>query len=311
MDLKDLRCVVSIAESGSFVAASERLNMSQPSVSARIRGLEADLGAELFVRGARGVTLTQLGEELLRHARSILRQVHDAEADMLAFRASPVGLVRVGMPTSLTAALTMPLLDLCMADMPNVRLRIVESMSGYIGNWLQDGTLDLGVTFGSSPPPDIELEPLAREDLLLVGRDREAMAPLLDEAGHVPFIRLSQVPLILPGPEHGLRALVEDVARQQAVRLGVVVELDAFGEMQQLVARGLGYTVMSSAAFNYGFRPDLSAALILRPTVSRIVNLARVAGRVPSRAVNEVAQRLRQVVQMRAGDDAWLAHSIP
>lgn len=310
MDLKDLRCMVAIAESGSFVAASERLNMSQPSVSARIRGLETDLGAELFTRGARGVSPTQLGEELLRHARSILRQVHDAEADMQAFRAAPVGLVRVGLPTSLTAALTMPLLDLCMKDMPNVRLRIVESMSGYIGQWLQDGTLDLGITFGSSPPADVELEPLAREDLLLVGEGPAALAPFLDDAGNVPFTRLSEVPLILPGPEHGLRALVEEIARQQAVRLGVVVELDAFGEMQQLVARGLGFTVMSSAAFNYGLRPDLSAALILRPTVSRIVNLASASGRMPSRAVNEVAQRLRQVVQMRAAEEAWLAHSI-
>ncbi len=310
MDLKDLRCVVAIAESGSFMAASERLNMSQPSVSARMRDLEADLGAQLFARGARGVTPTQLGEELLRHARSILRQVHDAEADMLAYRASPVGLVRVGLPTSLTAALTMPLLELCRADMPNVRLRIVESMSGYIGNWLQDGTLDLGITFGSSPPAEIELEPLAREDLLLVGKDRAAMAPLLDDAGNVPFVRLSQVPLILPGPEHGLRALVEDVARQQAVRLGVEVELDAFGEMQQLVAHGLGYTVMSSAAFNYGLRPDLVAALILRPTVSRVVNLATLASRVPSRAINEVAQRLRQVVRSRAAEAQWLAHAI-
>ncbi|MAM12459.1 MAG: hypothetical protein CML23_18825 [Rhizobiaceae bacterium] len=310
MDLKDLRCVAAIADSGSFVAASEKLHMSQPSVSARIRGLEAKLGATLFVRGARGVTPTQFGEELLRHARSILRQMHDAEADMLAFRGSPVGLVRVGLPTSLTAAMTMPLLDLCLADMPNVRLRIVESMSGYIGNWLQDGTLDLGVTFGTSPPADIDLHPLAREDLLLVGKDREALAPLLDTDGTVPFARLSDVPLTLPGPEHGLRALVEEVARQQAVQLHIVVELDAFGEMQRLVGRGMGFTVMSSAALNYGFRPDLASALIKRPTVSRIINLATRSGRIPSRAVSEVCQRLRQVVQMRVSDDTWLAHSI-
>ncbi|WP_180897406.1 LysR family transcriptional regulator [Martelella soudanensis] len=310
MDIKDLRSVVAIAESGSFVAASEKLHMSQPSVSARIRALEAKLGAALFIRGARGVTPTQYGEELLRHARSILRQMHDAEADMLAFRASPVGLVRVGLPTSLTAALTMPLLDLCLADMPNVRLRIVESMSGYIGNWLQDGTLDLGVTFGTSPPSDLDLQPLAREDLLLVGKDRQAMAPLLDSDGNVPFARLSEIPLTLPGPEHGLRALVEEVARQQAVRLNIVVELDAFGEMQRLVGRGLGFTVMSSAAFNYDFRPELASALIKRPTVSRVINLATRSGRLPSRAVSEVTQRLRQVVQMRVSDDTWLAHSI-
>ncbi|UJQ95092.1 LysR family transcriptional regulator [Mariluticola halotolerans] len=310
MDLKDLRCVAMIAETGSFVAAAERLNMSQPSVSARIRRLEADLGTELFARSARGVSPTAQGEELLRHARSILRQMQDAEADMLAFNASPVGLVRVGLPTSLTAGLTSPLLELCMAEIPNVKLRIVESMSGYIEQWLQDGTLDLGITFGSRPPSDIVIEPLAREDLLLVGKDQAAMAPHLDTNGNVPFVSLANVPLILPAPEHGLRILVEDVARQQAVRLGVVVEIDAFGEIQRLVARGLGYTVMSSAAFQYGYRPDLAAALILRPSVSRVVNLTTGAGRTPSRAVSEVAQRLKSVVQMRVKEDGWLAHPI-
>ncbi len=310
MDLKDLRCVAMIAETGSFVAAAERLNMSQPSVSARIRRLEADLGTELFARSARGVSPTAQGEELLRHARSILRQMQDAEADMLAFNASPVGLVRVGLPTSLTAGLTSPLLELCMAEIPNVKLRIVESMSGYIEQWLQDGTLDLGITFGSRPPSDIVIEPLAREDLLLVGKDQAAMAPHLDANGNVPFVSLANVPLILPAPEHGLRILVEDVARQQAVRLGVVVEIDAFGEIQRLVARGLGYTVMSSAAFQYGYRPDLAAALILRPSVSRVVNLTTGAGRTPSRAVSEVAQRLKSVVQMRVKEDGWLAHPI-
>lgn len=310
MDLKDLRCVAAIAEAGSFIAAADRLNMSQPSVSARIRRLEADIGASLFSRGARGVTPTPHGEELLRHARLILGQMRDAEADMRAFNASPVGLVRVGVPTSLTAALTEPLLDLCLSEIPKVKLRIVESMSGYIRQWVRDGTLELGLTFGSSPPQDVEQTPLARENLLLVGKDQAALAPFLDADGDVPCARLSEAPLILPGPEHGLRALVEDVARQQAVRIGVVVEIDAFSEIQRLVARGLGFTIMSSAAFNYSFRPELAAALVTRPTISRVVNLAVRSGWAPSRAAREVSKLLRQVVRNLAEEDAWLAQPI-
>lgn len=310
MDLKDLKCVVAIAETGSFIRASEKLNMSQPSVSARIRILEANLGLNLFERETRGVRITQEGQELLQHAKVILRQISEAEADMVSYRSTPVGLVRVGLPTSLTAMLAVPLLERCMSDMPNVKLRLVESMSGYLTQWLRDGTLDLSVTFGSNPPPDIEVEPLAREDLLLVGRSGADIAPYLDEDGSMPMARLSEIKLILPGPEHGLRSLVDTQARQQAVPINVAIEIDAFSEIKRLVARGLGFTIMSSAAYNDGMQWSLSAATIRRPTVSRVVNLASLSSRTLPRAAKEVAFRIRETVQQKSQGEDWFASAI-
>lgn len=310
MDLKDLKCVVAIAEMGSFIRASERLNMSQPSVSARIRTLEAKFGVQLFTRNARGIQITQEGEDLLRHAQLILRQVKNAEADMTAYRSSPVGLVLVGLPTSLTARLSAPLLERCMAEMPHVKLRIVESMSGYITRWLCDEVLDIGITFGSSAPPNIDAEPLAREDLLLVAKSASDLASLTDEDGEVPFTRLSDVQLILPGPEHGLRTLIEGQARQQAVDIRVVVEIDSFGEIKRLVSMGFGYTIMSSAAFYYGFGPDLSAATIGKPAISRVVNLAMLAGGGQSRATKEVARCLRETIRTKTDGEKWFARAI-
>lgn len=197
-----------------------------------------------------------------------------------------------------------------MSDMPNVKLRLVESMSGYLTQWLRDGTLDLSVTFGSNPPPDIEVEPLAREDLLLVGRSGRDIAAYLDEDGSMPMSRLSEVNLILPGPEHGLRSLIDTEARQQAVPINVAIEIDAFSEIKRLVAKGLGFTIMSSAAYNDGMEWSLGAATIRRPTVSRVVNLASLSSRTLPRAAKEVALRIRETVQQKSQGEDWFASAI-
>lgn len=289
MDVKDMRCVEAIADTGSFVRAAEKLNMSQPSVTARMRTLEGKLGVMLFVREPRGVILTPEGEELLLHARRILHQFREAEDDLAAFQGSPVGLVRLGLPTSLTASLAVPLLERCQAELPNVKLRIVESMSGYLAQWLRDEKIDFALTFGA-PAPDLNILPLAREALLLVGSSAAAVAELTDKDGTVPMRRLANVPLILPGPEHGLRTLIEDQARQQAVPLNVRIEIDALGEIRRLVARDMGYTIMSSAAYSDGDAHDLGAAVIRRPSISRVINLATLAGRARSRALKAVSE---------------------
>jgi len=296
MDLRDLRCVDAIAETGSFVRAAEKLNMSQPSVSARMRNLEATMGFALFKRTPRGVDLTPEGAELHRHARRIIGQVRRAEEELADFRRSPVGLVRVGLPTSLTASLAVPLLERCLADLPYVKLRIVESMSGYLLQWLREGTIDIAVTFGSSGPPDMVIAPLAREELLFVARNAETLARYTTENGTVPLHKLADVPLVLPGPEHGLRILVADQARQQAVALNVVVEIEALGEIQRLVDRGVGCTIMSSAAYDNAYISNLTAAVIRRPSISRVVNIATSAEQVPTRAARQVLSRLRDCI---------------
>lgn len=311
MDLRDLRCVNAIAETGSFLRAAERLNMSQPSVSARMRNLEANLGFPLFIRNSRGVVLTSEGTELRRHAQRILDNFRIAEEELADLGRSPVGLVRVGLPTSLTASLAGPLLERCLVDLPHVRLRIVESMSGYLIQWLQEETLDIAVTFGTSRPAGLNIEPLAREDLLFVAQNAEMLARHTAPDGTVPLGQLGGVPLVLPGPEHGLRSLVSEQARQQAVALNVVVEIDALGEIQRLVSRGLACTVMSSAAYDGANLPDLAAAVIRRPSISRVVNVATAAEQVQTRASKQVLNRLRGSIHSLVSEKKYFSEIEP
>ncbi len=81
MELRHLRYFVAVAEAGSLTgAAAQRLHMAQPSLSRQIRDLEYEVGAQLLIRGARGIALTAAGRVFLDHARLALAQVEAAGA---------------------------------------------------------------------------------------------------------------------------------------------------------------------------------------------------------------------------------------
>ena len=242
MNLRDLRYFVAVAESGSILAASERLHVAQPSISVRIRTLEGDLGVALFERRPRGVVLTAEGEELLVHARLILGSAETARESLRRHANSPVGTVNFGVPTSLSAVLSVPLVEETLAALPNVRLRIVESMTGYIIDWLRSGQLDLGLVFVDNPISGVQTEKLLVEELHLAAGTPAALKKLTNARGEVPMEKLAEVPLILPTQRHGLRSLIDQHLRRHGVSSKVIIEIDAFLQIQRLVQRGRGMT---------------------------------------------------------------------
>ena len=226
MDLRDLRYFVVIAECGSILAASEQLHIAQPSLSIRIKALEQELGVELFERRPRGVALTSEGRELLTHARQILHAAETARESVRLRARTAVGTVNFGVPTSLAAVLCVPLIETALRELPDVRLRIVESMSGYIIDWLREGRLDLGLVFGVKSISGVQLEPLIEEDLYLAADRDETIAPLLDENGEVPLHRLASLPMILPTGHHGLRRLFDETAHRHGVTRVSRIEIE-------------------------------------------------------------------------------------
>jgi LysR family nitrogen assimilation transcriptional regulator len=308
MDLRDLRYFVVIADCGSILAASEQLHVAQPSLSIRIKGLEQELGVSLFERRPRGVTLTSEGEELPVHAREILHAAETARESVRLHARTAVGTVNFGVPTSLAAVLCVPLIETALEELPNVKLRIVESMSGYIIDWLRDGRLELGLIFGDRPVSGVQLEPLLEEQLYLAADSEQSLAPLIDENGEVPFDRLAGVPLVLPTGRHGLRQLIDDVARRHGLARAPLVEIDSFVQIQRLVQRRLGMTIMSRAAFHdVPLDPPLVSRRIVRPFITRTVSLAYSETRSLTKATREIARRTRAILLKQAKSEAWRA----
>lgn len=167
MDTENLRSFLEVATHGSFTVAASRLNLAQSTVSARIRGLEEQLGRRLFVRDRDGVTLTPAGRQFLPHASSITRTWEQSRQDI----AVPDGyetLLRLTAPAYLWERLTSPWVAWMRAHRPNVALRLEGSVPDLAIDQLAEGLLDICVLYLPRPHPGIVFEPLAIDQVVLV-----------------------------------------------------------------------------------------------------------------------------------------------
>ncbi|WP_313198875.1 LysR family transcriptional regulator [Rhizobium sp.] len=168
LDLLKMRYFAKIAEVGSFTRASRELGVAQPPLSLHMRSLEDYLGVQLLNRTSRGVILTDAGQTLLSHAQSILRAVEQAEAETRQQDLTPRGDVSLGMLSSLSPILSVPVLEICEKMFPQIRLTISEgdsqTLRAAIDTHLHDLAINLvDVAKASSLP-------LFDERLYAVGR---------------------------------------------------------------------------------------------------------------------------------------------
>lgn len=167
MNVDQLRSFVEVVATGSFSLAASRLNVTQSTVSARIRALEEQLGQPLFLRGREGADLTPAGVRLEAHALAILSSWEQARQEI----ALPQGyqtIFRLGGPASLWSSLLRPWLSSMRERAPDVALRLEGSYSDNVIERLSEGLLDLGVVYIPRRRPGLIVETLFDERLVLV-----------------------------------------------------------------------------------------------------------------------------------------------
>jgi len=167
MDTENLRSFLEVATHGSFTIAANRLNLAQSTVSARIRGLEGQLGRKLFVRDSDGVTLTPAGRQFLPHASTITRTWEQSRQDI----AVPDGyetLLRLTAPAYLWDSITSPWISWMRERRPNVALRLEGSFPDLAVDQIAEGLLDICILYLPKPHPGIVYETLAVDQVVLV-----------------------------------------------------------------------------------------------------------------------------------------------
>lgn len=305
MDLRQIRYFVGIVDSGSLTRAAQEMRVAQPALSQHLKRLEEDLGQPLLLRTRRGIVPTEAGRLLYERGRSLLGQVEVLREDLRSAQAEPRGFSSIGIPTSLGAVLSVPLAAAVRHDFPQVRLRVVEGLSGHMAEWLRAGRLDLAVIFGESLT-GLACRTVATEDLRLVmaGTDPQREA-LTGAQGDVSFRQVAALPLILPGRPHGVREEVEVVARQCGLTLDVVLEMDALESIRALVAGGFGYTVLSGRVAHGGAERGLVSLPIRDPAITRTIHLAHVAERPLSNAARAVEKTLVTQLENLIHNKVW------
>ena len=252
MELRQLEYFVAVAEEANFTRGAERAHVSQSGISAQIRQLERDLGAELFDRTSRTVSLTAAGEAAIGHARAVL-----AEAGALRQAVDEVnGLVRghltVGMVTACTVA---PLFDALSAfhrAYPGIEITLAEDHSDRLVEQVRSGSADLALVGAAGElPEDVGGQIVISENLVA------AVPPAHPLTGQrqVGLAELAAYPVISMPTGTGVRTVFDLACAREGLRPDIALQASAPSAVADLAERGLGVAIFSATmAANYSDR---------------------------------------------------------
>jgi LysR family transcriptional regulator, regulatory protein for tcuABC len=243
MELRQLRYYIRVVELGSMGRAAAELGVVTSALSQQISRLETELATRLLQRSPTGVVPTEAGVAFWRQAQLAVR--HADEAMRAAQQQRLAGQVSVGLAPSTASVLALPLVQAMHARYPEVRLHLVESLSGNLSAMLNARQLDMAVLFDAGAEHRLRVVPLLDERLYLIGA---ASLPGMPKGRQVRLKDVATLPLVMPSGGHGLRAVVEQAFARAKCRPKIVADVDGLAILMDMVRAGLAATVQPGAA---------------------------------------------------------------
>lgn len=176
MDIELARTFIEIVSTGSFIRASERLNVAQTTVSARIHNLEQQLGRALFVRHKGGASLTPAGVQFLRHAPMFV-QLWQRTLHQVAVPAGRRAVLTVGSEVSLAQPLLLDWVRWMRRSLQDIALRVHVDVPQDLISQVASGTVDVAIMYAPQHRPGLKIDLLMEEKLVLVTTNQEAYRP--------------------------------------------------------------------------------------------------------------------------------------
>ncbi len=170
MNTEQARTFLEVAATGNFNRAAERLNITQSTVSARIRALEDGLGQRLFERDKAGARLTEAGRRFQRHAEALMRTWQQARQD-IALPSGFRGIISLGAEPNLWHGLGEDLLGWLRRNVADHALRAQTGSPEVLQRKLQEGSIDLLLAYEANPRAGFEAVHVFDEELLLVAHE--------------------------------------------------------------------------------------------------------------------------------------------
>lgn len=281
MEIHQLRYVRTIAETGSFTAAAAALYLAQPSLSVQVRKLERELGAALFERTGRRVTLTSAGESFLRHAIHALDEIDRARESVRSAGSGVRHEISLGALPSVGAGLLPDVLARLRCDHPELSISVVErDTSEEFVDLICTNRLDLAAVRQQAVPAELSRAPLARESLAVVLPPGHP----LEGGSKISLSALSRESYVGMPTGSALRELMESACRRVGFAPEVVVEARHLASVWAMVRAGIGICVLPELAVADA---GLPTAAIQEPYLHRDLVVVWRGSAPPSRAVVE------------------------
>ncbi|MBE9158149.1 LysR family transcriptional regulator [Nodosilinea sp. LEGE 06152] len=243
MKLSQLRILVAVAEQETFSEAALNLDLSQSAVSHSISALEDHLGVVLFSRGRYGARLTPVGDRIVSHARIILQQAEAIAREAELARGLQGGQVRIASFRSIAIHLLPTAIAQFKQRHPNIAVNLSEHDDYLqVERTLREGRADIGFTLLPAADDFDTWEVLENAYVALFPPDFKAAGP------QITWAEVAQHPLIMPPADRIMMRDVYDHAQAHGYHLNVVSEVETDTTIVNLVAQGLGATILPRLA---------------------------------------------------------------
>ncbi|WP_024804801.1 LysR family transcriptional regulator [Nocardia sp. BMG51109] len=301
MTLNQLRAFVEAERLGSFTAAAEELVVAQASISELVRRLEDELGAPLFIRSARRLSLTAAGRELLPYAQQAIHAADSGTQAVQSLGSLGGGTATFGVPRNADYYLLSNLVQTFHSRYPAVRVRLVGQNSAETAAAIQHGEIEAGLVILPIEDENLTVRPLMRDEVFYISADPERTRTPMTIA------RLAKAKLVLYDAHYGwqdpTRRQLAERAQLAGVRIEPQIEIEHVEAALKLVANKVGDTIASSAVVDSASFPSgLHTAPFADPLYDTIA-LAQHRGRPLSNATREFARLAEDTIrELRAAE---------
>lgn len=292
--VSQLRAFAAVAEHLHFRDAAAVVGTSQPALSSAVAALEESLGTQLVERTTRRVLLTPAGERVARHARRVLDALDDLMDEAEAARRPFTGPLHLGVIPTVAPYVLPTLLRLARGTYPELDLFVHEEQTSSLLDGLVSGRLDLLVLALPAGISGVDEVPLYDEDFTLIVPEGDTLAGRAD----VPRSALRDLDVLLLDEGHCLRDQALDVCREVGASEAGATRAASLPTLVQLVAGGLGVTLLPETAITVETRPgsQLSVARFADPAPRRRIGLVMRASTGRAAEFHELAASLRSAV---------------
>ena len=246
MDLRSLRYFVTVVEELNITRAAEKLNMSQPPLSNQMKGLEEELGTQLFIRGKRHLTLTEAGAALYRRAQQLLELSEQTQEEIRSLEGLS-GKLNIGLVEGRAPYLLSRWISGFRMEFPQVSFNLWNGSGDDVLDRLHHGLADLALVAAPYNTELLDGFPVAREPWTAIMSVRHPLAQ--EEGDCLPLKKLAGQPLFIPSRRSRIEA-VRSWFREVGEEPVIAGELSSHIDAVALAEQNVGICIFPMTTYN-------------------------------------------------------------
>ncbi len=246
MDIKQLEYFIVVAEELNITRASKILLMSQPPLSNQIKNLEEEIGAPLFIRGKRNLTLTKEGQYLYQKSKDIVSLVEKTKSELIAMGKGLKGTISIGLVEGMAPNIAASWFTDFMAQNPGVKFRILDGNSDDLIEKMRSGIISLAVISSPFDQGLLNSFKVGEEKMVALMNNAHPLAMLEDNKIDIDLLK--NEPLIVPSRKAHVDA-IKKWFRKLKEEPNIVCEMDNYLDAAALANQGVGVSIFPKTSY--------------------------------------------------------------